>query len=224
MHKIFYYIASSVLFALAARFAYLDKPWQVPGFFLAAAIIIMFLANIDKIASLTASRKGITLVTRAEALLREVQILAQYTAFLAMKQVQPSFWGCSPEQVDDMLCKTQKLLDELKLPITEELREEFIKTRAIVEASYKNAILQAITSTPKDTLKKQIASLRGAQSLRELIRREVGEACLTSFIEERLQDYAYFVEKKQHRNKDLWMRREQWGTMNTEHAGIAGDS
>lgn len=185
---------------------------------------LLVAANLDRISEFKASREGFEartrdVVARAEVAVSELHLLATQVAELSLSLVkrQGRWGGYTDDEQESIRSSVLAVLGKLGLPdgTNEKVLREWHR---VVEFDYVGAILGGShipeganneeTAEWKSLRRGGIANYPSPSEVRAFLEKH---RFITNEVEQRIQDYEFYIQNRTHRRPDEWKNREHWG-------------
>ncbi|WP_447988433.1 hypothetical protein [Achromobacter spanius] len=190
------------------------------GISLTGAALLLLCANLDRIAELSASWKGVTAKTRevlkdAETAVSELQMLATQLSAISLSLVRRNgrMGGYTRQESEAFRDSILEVLRRLKIPadrIAETLTEWHQFTEFDHVVSIANAASKYCAPTPEqqEIIRERLYVGLGHSPSPIDVRRILAEAKLTApELDAAIEDYEHYVQHRQFRRPDVWDTR-----------------
>lgn len=223
--KWFLTICSIFAFASGPISAYLGHP-EILFVSTIGFVILIFVANLDRISEFKASRDGIEartreVVARAESAVSELQLLAVQVAELPLSLVkrQGRWGGYSDEEEEAIRKSVITVLSKLKIP-NSEMESVLKEWHRIVEFDYSHHILGG-SSIPNNAAPEVLSEWKAMReggiakfpSPQEIMSFLVKNDYLTHELDELIKDYQFYCVNRSHKRPEMWQQRLDWGQL-----------
>ena len=191
-----------------------------------AFVVLLFVANLDRIAEFKASGTGIEaktrdILSRAEVTLKELQLLAKQVATVTLSLVKRSgrLGGYTDNEEDTVKTSVLNTLRQVGIPESD-FPEILAEWHKFTKLDYAHAILGGFTIPDRaekevvnEWTKLQNGDLNNIPMPQDIRAFLLKHGYMTPELEDRINDYEHYLQSYLQRRPEVWRDRRNWGRL-----------